>query len=126
LIAAGAIVELPNGKYRVCRRFFVPAALGEDLIVGFAFIVAPLLETLAHNAENPSEALVQRVAYSDFLPDDDLAEFREVSHARASNLMYSIDEWLTKHEDRANGIGEAGRRVGVGVFCFETAASEKK
>jgi hypothetical protein len=126
LMSAGGMAELPNGMYRVQKRFFVPAALGEDLIVGFAFIVAPLLETLAHNASNPSKALVQRVAYSDFLPENDHAEFREVSNAKASNLMYSIDEWLTQHENKVDGTGDASRRVGVGVFCFEMGTAQNQ
>ncbi len=95
LLAAGGMVELPNGKFRVQKRFFVPSALDEDLIVGFSFIVAPVLETLSHNLEDPSAAVIQRVAYSDHLPKDVLDQFRDVSHTQAEDLMNTIDKWIS-------------------------------
>jgi Family of unknown function (DUF6502) len=119
LLAAGGMVELPNGKYRVLKRFFVPSTLDEDLIVGFSFIVAPVLETLRHNLESPTSAFVQRVAYSDHLPQESLAEFRDVSHMQAEGLMNSIDEWISMHEGQSGVSGDSARRVGVGVFYFE-------
>jgi hypothetical protein len=119
LLAAGGMVELENGKFRVQKRFFVPSALDEDLIVGFSFIVAPLLETLSHNLEDPSAAFIQRVAYSDHLPQSALAEFRNVSHTEAEGLMNSIDEWISAREDLSSASGNLPRRVGVGVFYFE-------
>lgn len=119
LLAAGGMVELPNGKFRVQKRFFVPATLDEDLIVGFSFIVAPLLETLSRNVDDPSTALIQRVAYSDHLPPDTLAEFRDVSHAQAEGLMNSIDKWISQREDLSDAGGDQAKRVGVGVFYFE-------
>jgi len=120
LLAAGGMIELSNGKFRAQKRFFVPATLDEDLIVGFAFIVAPLLEALQHNLENSSGPFIQRVAYSDHLPNSDLSAFREVSHAQAENLMNSIDEWLTEREDRSKAAEDGTKRVGVGVFYFES------
>lgn len=119
LLAAGGMVELANGKFRVQKRFFVPSALDEDLIVGFSFIVAPLLETLSHNLDNPSAAFIQRVAYSDHLPQGALAEFRNVSHVQAEGLMNSIDEWISSREDPRSASGDLPRRAGVGVFYFE-------
>ena len=119
LLAAGGMVELANGKFRVQKRFFVPSALDEDLIVGFSFIVAPLLETLSHNLDDPPKAMIQRVAYSDHLPQDKLAEFRDVSHAQAEGLMNSIDRWISEREDLGNVAGDQSKRVGVGVFYFE-------
>jgi Family of unknown function (DUF6502) len=119
LLAAGGMVELPNGKFRVQKRFFVPSALDEDLIVGFSFIVAPLLETLSHNLDNPSAAFIQRVAYSDHLPQSAWAEFRNVSHMQAEGLVNSIDEWISSREDPSSASGDLPKRVGVGVFYFE-------
>lgn len=119
LLAAGGVVELENGKLRVQKRFFVPSALDEDLIVGFSFIVAPLLETLSHNLENPSAAFIQRVAYSDYLPQGASAEFRNVSHTQAEGLINSIDEWISAREELSGAPGNLPRRVGVGVFYFE-------
>jgi hypothetical protein len=119
LIAAGAIVELPNGRLRVLKRFFVPAALDEDLVVGFAFVVAPVLETLSHNISNPSTALIQRAAYSDHLSDEALSEFKKISHEQAEGLITSIDKWLSLNESKDTTAEDSSKRAGVGVFYFE-------
>jgi len=125
LLAAGGMVELPNGKFRVQKRFFVPSALDEDLVVGFSFIVAPVLETLSHNLEDPSTAVIQRVAYSDHLPQGALAEFRNVSHIKAEGLVNSIDEWISTREAPSDASGDLNRRVGVVVSYFEAGETSK-
>jgi hypothetical protein len=125
LVAAGGMIELPNGKFRVQKRFFVPSALDEDLIVGFSFIVAPLLETLSHNLEDPSTAVIQRVAYSDHLPKDALEQFRDVSHMQAECLMNTIDKWISERENLGGTAEDLSKRVGVGVFYFESGKTLK-
>lgn len=124
LIAAGAVVELPNGKLRALKRFFVPAALDEDLVIGFAFVVAPVLETLSHNISNPSTAYIQRVAYSDHLSDEALSDFRKIGHERAEDLITSVDRWLSLNESSDGTAEDSGRRAGVGVFYFDSRANK--
>jgi hypothetical protein len=120
LLSAGGMVELPNGKFRVQKRFFVPAALDEDLIVGLAFIVTPLLETLNHNLSAPSSPFIQRIAYSDHLSPEALAEFRQDSHEQAEDLMNTIDRWVSVHESSGPVAEDPSKRAGVGVFYFES------
>jgi hypothetical protein len=122
LLAAGGMVELPNGRFRVKKRFFIPAAFNEDLVVGFAFIVAPMLETLRHNLENPAEAFIHRVSYSDHLPESERAAFRLLSHRQAEQLMHSVDEWIAAHEEAPSVTEDVERRVGLGVFYFEAGS----
>jgi hypothetical protein len=119
LLAAGGIQELPNGKLRVEKRFFIPSALDEDLIVGFAMIVAPMLETLKHNLTNPDDAFIQRVAYSDHLPASEVAALKQLSYTRSAELIQSIDEWISLREIDVQSKLASGRRVGVGVFYFD-------
>jgi hypothetical protein len=121
LLAAGGMTELPNGRLRVQKRFFVPSAYGEDFIVGLAFIVAPILETMRHNLENPGQPFIQRIAYSDHLPDAEKDAFREVSHSQAAQLMHSIDKWLAEHEEGTAESEDVEQRVGLGVFYFENS-----
>jgi hypothetical protein len=120
LLAAGGIQELANGRLRALNRFFIPSALDEDLIVGFALIVAPLLESLKHNLNFPDDKFIQRIAYSDYLPKSEVAAFRSVSHARSADLIQSIDEWISMQEIEPRSALLAGRRVGVGVFYFDS------
>jgi len=124
LLSAGGMTELPDGKLRVCKRHFVPVDLGEDLIVGFAFIVAPLLETLEHNTQNPSSPYIQRVAYSDNLPEGHQTFFRALTHERAETLVQTVDEWIATHEENPLASSAGSKRLGVGVFYFETAPPE--
>lgn len=119
LLSAGGMIELPNGRLRVQKRFFVPSAYGEDFIVGLAFIVAPLLETMRHNLENPDQPFIQRIAYSDHLPDSEMGTFREISHVQAAQLMQRVDEWLAEHEEDSSESEDVDKRVGLGVFYFE-------
>ena len=121
LLSAGGMLELPNGKFRAQKRFFVPSAYGEDLIVGLAFIVGPVLETLRHNLEKPEAAFIQRVAYSDHLPNASVESFRRLSHDQAEQLMQRVDQWLATHEKDEGVPEDAERRVGLGVFYFERA-----
>ena len=123
LLAAGGMIELPDGKLRVCRRHFVPVDFGEDLVVGFAFIVAPLLETLEHNASDPTTAFIQRVAYSDNLPQLEIQAFEALAHERAEQFVQGVDEWLTEHEENPMKSDSSGKRVGVGVYYFESTST---
>jgi hypothetical protein len=126
LLAAGGIVELLNGKLRVQKRFFVPTDYGDDLIVGLAFIVAPMLETLSHNLDNPENAFIQRVTYSDHLPKEAAARFRTMSHVEASQLMQKVDEWLASHEEVHDHAEDVSRRVGLAVSYFESRGEFEK
>jgi len=126
LLSAGGMVELSNGKFRAQKRFYVPTDFGEDLVVGFAFIVAPMMETLAHNLSNPSAAFIQRVAYSDHVPSGEVSLFRQFGHVNAEDFMQGIDQWLTNHEVAGASESEnIDRRVGVGVFYFESAGASR-
>jgi Family of unknown function (DUF6502) len=127
LLSAGGMIELPNGKFRVQKRFYVPSEFGEDLVVGFAFIVSPMLETLSHNLTQPSAAYIQRVAYSDHVPGVDVPFFREFGHRNAAEFMQRIDQWLTEHEvsGAASETENIDRRVGIGVFYFENAGAAR-
>jgi len=125
LLSAGGMIELSNGRFRAQKRFYVPSDFGEDLVVGFAFIVAPMMETLSHNLGNSASAFIQRVAYSDHIPSGDVPLFRQFGHANAEDFMQGIDQWLASHESA--GIAETNieRRVGVGVFYFESAGATR-
>jgi hypothetical protein len=121
------MIELPNGRFRVQKRFYVPSEFGEDLVVGFAFIVSPMLETLSHNLRHPSSAYIQRVAYSDHVPGTDVPSFREFGHGNAAEFMQGIDQWLTEHEVSGTHSQSENidRRVGIGVFYFENAGAAR-
>jgi hypothetical protein len=126
LIAAGGISELSNGTYRVAKRFYVPSGLNEDLVVGFGYIVAPLLDALRHNVTDAGGPYLQRVAYSDHLPLEHIAGFRALTHKQAEEFLSSVDAWLSANEGKSIDDGQKAGRVGVGVFYFQTDADPEE
>jgi len=126
LLAAGAIEELPDGRLRVLKRYFIPGDLGEELVVGFRHIVAPVLNGLSHNSSvAKSDAYIQRVSYSENLPRDVIPVFRRLAHERAAEFVQSVDEWLSDNEIEPLGGEDSKVEVGVGVFYFEQPVTRK-
>jgi len=120
LVDAGAVVELENGLLRALKRYFVPADVGEDLLVGFTHFVNPILVGLVRNTErNCERPFVQRLAYSDRLTAATVPLFREISLNRASSFLQGIDDWLSVNEATGDSPGVDLHRVGMGVFYYE-------
>ena len=117
---ASSIVEVENGLLQPVKRYFVPADVGEELVVGFTHIVTPVLEGLARNTDLECEQpFIQRLAYSDRLIASAIPHFREVARDRASEFVQLIDDWLSAHEAKAETAGDDKYRVGLGVFYYE-------
>jgi len=125
LLAAGAIEETPGGQLRALKRYFIPGDLGEDMVVGFKHIVAPLLAGLAHNSSSPKDkAYLQRIAYSDSLAARDVIRFRDLASKQGEEFIQSVDDWLGENEQGGKEPSASCPRVGIGVFYFEDDGSE--
>lgn len=117
---ASSIFEAEDGLLQPVKRYFVPADVGEELVVGFAHIVTPVLEGLARNTDIAcTQPFIQRLAYSDRLMPSTVPHFREVARDRASEFVQIIDDWLSSHEMRNELIAGDNCRVGLGVFYYE-------
>ncbi len=122
LLAAKAIDEMSDGSLVPLRRYFIPADVGEDLVVGLAHIIAPVLEGLAHNTgPAKQDPFIQRLAYSDTLIPAAVPLFRQLARVRAADFLHTMDDWLSSHEQPLTDSGEQGPRVGIGVFYYEGA-----
>jgi hypothetical protein len=121
LVDAAAAVEADDGLLRALKRHFVPADVGEELLVGFTHFVMPVLAGLARNTErNCDQPFIQRLAYSDRLNAESLPLFREISQNRTSAFLQGIDDWLSANEATLE-LPEVGQhRVGIGVFYYES------
>jgi len=119
MLAADAIVELANGLLRPTKRFFVPADVGEELLVGFTHMVIPVLEGLARNTdERCVEPFIQRLVYSDRLSPDAVPLFRKKARDRVTDFVQSVDDWLSSNELEDSEVARP-YRYGVGVFYYE-------
>lgn len=121
LVDAAAAVEAEDGLLRALKRHFVPADVGEELLVGFTHFVMPVLAGLARNTErNCDKPFIQRLAYSDQLNAESLPLFREISQNRTSAFLQGIDDWLSANEATLESPEVGHRRVGIGVFYYES------
>lgn len=120
LSEASSVVEVANGLLQPVKRYFVPADVGEELVVGFTHIVTPVLEGLARNTDlECTQPFIQRLAYSDRLMPSAIPLFREVARDRASEFVQIVDDWLSLHEAKADSLAGESCRVGLGVFYYE-------
>jgi hypothetical protein len=123
LIEAGAVVETEDGCLRPVMRYFVPANVGEDLLVGFTHILLPVLDGLSNNTDTMKErSVVQRLAYSDRLLPAAVPLFRELSQKRAEAFLNGMDDWLAASEVTSEVETPQALRVGIGVFYCEGPA----
>jgi len=120
LMEAGALIETNRGLLRAVSRHFVPADVGEDLILGLTHFVRPVLVGVERNTDGTRRLpFVQRLSYSDALAPSALEDFRTISRERAIEFVQSVDDWLLAHESNPSWIPSGQRRVGVGVFYYE-------
>lgn len=123
---ASSIIEAEGGLLKPVKRYFVPADVGEELVVGFTHIVTPVLEGLARNTDVECTApFIQRLAYSDRLMPSAIPHFREVARDRASEFVQLIDDWLSSHEAKTDLVAGESSRVGLGVFYYEGQPSSE-
>lgn len=123
LLAAGAVVELEGGALKPTKRHFVPADVGEELLVGFTHMVIPVLEGLVRNTDERCDApFIQRLVYSDRLAPAAAPLFREVARDRVTKFVQSVDDWLSPNELEDVEVGKP-YRFGIGVFYYEGVPS---
>jgi len=119
MLSAKAVVELDDGSLKPVKRFFVPADLGEELLVGFTHMVIPVLEGLARNTDyRCTEPFIQRLVYSDRLAPRVVPLFRKQARERVSDFVQSVDDWLSSNEIPDSQV-HAAYRYGIGVFYYE-------
>jgi hypothetical protein len=119
LLAASAVVQLDDGSLKPTKRHFVPADVGEELLVGFTHMVIPVLEGLARNTDERCETpFIQRLVYSDRLPPAQVPVFRELARERVTGFVQSVDNWLSSAEV-PESVAREPQRVGIGVFYYE-------
>jgi len=119
LLAAAAVVEAEDGALRPIKRHFVPADVGEELLVGFTHMIIPVLEGVARNTdERCSTPFIQRLVYSDRLSPDAAPLFRRVAREQVTGFVQSVDDWLSDNEISGSEERQSCR-YGIGVFYYE-------
>lgn len=119
MLSANAVVEFDDGTLKPTKRYFVPADVGEELLVGFTHMVIPVLEGLARNTDyRCTDPFIQRLVYSDRLAPRVVPLFRKQARERVSDFVQSVDDWLSSNEIPDSQV-HSPYRYGVGVFYYE-------
>lgn len=123
LLSAGAVVEAEDGQLRPVKRHFVPADVGEELLVGFTHMIVPVIEGVARNTdERCSLPFIQRLVYSDRLSPDAVPLFRRVAREQVNGFVQSVDDWLSANEV-SDTRERQSTRYAIGVFYYEGSPS---
>ncbi|NIO43262.1 MAG: hypothetical protein GTO41_25780, partial [Burkholderiales bacterium] len=79
-----------------------------------------LISTIDHNLnpETSGQPRFQRKVMYDNLPDEVLAEFRELSANQAQSMLEMWAHWLARHDRDVNPSveGKGRNRAGVGIY----------
>ncbi len=122
-----AVEETEQGTLRVLKRNVSAADVHDRLVTGLARILYPAAVTVAHNTSQPDSTWVQRLVLIESVREEDLPRLRRIGSDRLVQFSESIDdlfaayEALHDHDEPAS----SGPSVGVGVFYFEEAETEK-
>ncbi len=119
----GALAELPGGKLRLVKPYFVPEGTEERLLVSLRQNVRSLISTVAYNSDNPRKGpgRIERFVYSDHLTVDQIETLRLSIRDSVEAYTKEVDDHLAALEsfNRASGDQPSGRTVAVGVYFFE-------
>jgi Family of unknown function (DUF6502) len=120
----GAIIELPDKKLRVVKRYFVPTGVDDRLMIGLVDVAGPSLETLAHNCDPNRKASprIHRVASFDNVPRSLLPLIESEATLRLGELAESFDSYLLNVSEipcQAEDVPKSGIQAGIGLFYFE-------
>ena len=122
-------VELIDNKVRLLTHAYIPAEGESEKLHILGTDVALLINTIDHNISNKTEpAYFQRKVAYDNLPEEGLAQLRNMSQEKAQALLEHIDKYLATQDRDSNpeSKGTGCKRAGLGIYYFEEDMSNKK
>ena len=119
LLRAGSVERVGASRVRLLVAAYVPAGDRVELFQILGDDVSNLLGTIDHNLADPNPPFFQREVTHERFPVDDVETFRAMSHAEGQALLEQFNSWL-RTTARSRDKGCARRRVGVGIYYFES------
>lgn len=130
LLRVGAVQQTPEGDYEVLKRSYIPEQATEESITRLGTVMHDLAATLEFNLDptRTSKARFERRVIADSVPDEAIAEFRELLDIQGQRFLESFDNWLTEHQEESSKSLKEGehqkanktkKRNGVGIYYFE-------
>lgn len=130
LLRVGVLERLPEGKIRLLTPGYLPSGDAEKLHI-LGTDAADLIRTVDHNlgeGDGKREPYFQRkVCYHSF-PAAHLDELRRRTREKGQALLEELDRWMAVHDpiDQDPDDPTLHRRVGVGIYYFESERNEEE
>ncbi len=120
LARVGALEDLPAGRLRVLKRYYMPLPMDPDAMVRGGSMLEDLGDTVSFNLGKP-ESEPSRFAgraTNNRIRLADARRFRAYLEQEGQAFLERIDIWLSRHEAPAGDAAAKARtlRVGVGVY----------
>lgn len=124
LIKSGSIEQLPDGAYRVLRRYYMPRQMDGRAVERSGSVLADLAATIEHNLSRAERepARFEGRAQNRSIDPRHLPAFRAFVEREAQGLLERVDDWLTTHEADA-ATDAAALRLGVGVYSIHDSTT---
>lgn len=115
---SGSIARLPDGSYRVLRRYYMPSPMDGQAIERAGSVLADLATTVEHNlSRDPREPTrFEGRAQNRRIDPRHLPAFRAFVEREAQGFLERVDDWLSSHETQTT---EPALRLGVGVYAIQ-------
>jgi len=126
---AGAVEELPGGKYRCIKRYFNPAGIDPYMANRYGEVMRDLAATLFFNSTHPEEhgRRFEYRVWNDEVDTRHVAKFQTLVREHGTNFLEFLDDWLVAHQATDSGGGNKSVRCGLGIYYFsdETPKARK-
>jgi hypothetical protein len=123
LLHAGSVVKLPDDKYRVVSKTFIPDPAEPEAIQGAGQAVSDLLRTINNNlfVDSPTGAMLERRVLGEDVALQDARKFRRFATVEAEKLLELLNDWITTQDTfrRFEHSETRTARIGLGVYLFE-------
>lgn len=129
LLQAGSVVKLPDEKYRVVSKTFIPDPAEPEAIQGAGQAISDLLRTINNNlfVEPSSGAILERRVIGEGVSLQDARKFRRFATSEAEKLLDLLNDWITTQETfrRYEDPEIQTARIGLGVYIFEEESGRR-
>jgi hypothetical protein len=121
LRAAGAVHELPDGRWEPLTRNYLPHTIDENVIrlwgTGMADVATTYVHNLTRTARMPPR--FERAAVNDRIAKSALPEFRRFLDQEGQAFLERLDAWLTEHEAQQDAPDDEVIRLGIGMYHIQ-------
>lgn len=119
LVKSGSIERLPDGAFRVLRRYYMPRPMDGQAVERAGSVLADLATTIEHNLSRTERepSRFEGRAQNRQIDPRHLPAFRAFVEREAQGILERVDDWLAAHESES-AASAATLRLGIGVYAI--------